>query len=63
LRQKTNEDFEIDVLEHNGDLIEEKRTEICVKIDDFKSYFYETKSSQSLIVNLVEERPGFKYGN
>lgn len=63
MRQKTNEDFEIDVLEHNGDLIEEKRTEICVKIDDFKSYFYETKSSQSLIVNLVEERPGFKYGN
>lgn len=63
MRQKTNEDFEIDVLEHNGHLIEEKRTEICVKIDDFKSYFYETNSSQSLIVNLVEERPGFKYGN
>jgi hypothetical protein len=44
-------------LEHNGHLIEEKIAEICVKIDEIKSYFYETQLSQSLIVNLVEERP------
>ena len=59
----TVEDVEIAVLEQNAHLPEEELKDIRGQLDDFKSYFYDTESSQSLIANLVEERPGFEFNN
>ena len=59
----TIEDLERAILEQNADLPEDELAEIRVQLTDFKSFYYDTESSQSLIANLVEERPGFEYGN
>ena len=59
----TVEDIERAVLEQNAHLPEEELNDIRSQLGEFKSYYYETESSQSLIANLVKERPGFEYGN
>ncbi len=50
-------------MEQNSHLPEEELDDIRRQLTDFKSYFYETESSQSLIANLVEGRPGFEFNN
>ena len=59
----TVEDVERAVLEQNAHLPEEELSDIRDQLNDFKSYYYEIESSESLIANLVEERPGFEFGN
>ena len=58
----TVEDVERAVLEQNAHLPEEELYEIRGQLVEFKSFFYDTESSQSLIANLVEERPGIEFG-
>ena len=50
-------------MEQNAHLPEKELNNIREQLDDFKYYFDDTESSQSLIANLVEETPGFEYGN
>ena len=57
------EEIERAVLEQNSDLPEAKLDEIRRQLGDFKSYFNEIEASQSMIANMVEERPGFEFGN
>ena len=59
----TVEDVERAVLEQNAHLPEEELNDIRGQLVEFKSFFYDTESSQSLIANLVEERPGIEFGN
>ena len=51
--RKTVEDVERAVLEQNSHLPEDEQNDIRRQLDDFKSFFYNTESSMSLIANLV----------
>ena len=59
----TVEDLERAVLEQNAHLTEDELNDIRGQLADFKSYFYDTESSRSLIANMIEERPGFEFNN
>ena len=57
------EDIERAVLETNADLPEEELEDIREQLARFKSFYNDTSSSQSLISNLVEERPDFEFND
>ena len=57
------EDIERAVLEQNADLPKAELEDICEQLARFKSFYNETSSSQSIIANLVEYRPGFEFND